>query len=43
LRPEWFAGAGKVGIAAGASTPDWIIHEVKERIRDIGGGEGDGT
>jgi len=43
LRPEWFGGAGRVGIAAGASTPDWIIDEVKERIKDIGGGQGDGT
>ncbi|MCL4476647.1 MAG: 4-hydroxy-3-methylbut-2-enyl diphosphate reductase [Nitrospirae bacterium] len=43
LRPEWFDGAGKVGITAGASTPDWIIDEVKERIKDIGGEQGDGT
>ena len=43
LMPEWFRGAGKVGITAGASTPDWIIDEVKERIKDIGGDEGDGT
>jgi 4-hydroxy-3-methylbut-2-enyl diphosphate reductase len=37
LRPEWFGGVKKVGITAGASTPDWIIHAVKERIKDIGG------
>jgi len=37
LRPEWFEGVKKVGITAGASTPDWIIHAVKERIKDIGG------
>ncbi len=37
LRPEWFAGVKKAGITAGASTPDWIIYAVKERIQDIGG------
>lgn len=38
----WFAGVRNVGITAGASTPDWIIKEVEERIRDIGGGGADG-
>lgn len=37
IRPEWFSGARSVGITAGASTPDWIIREVEERIRDRGG------
>ena len=37
LKPEWFHGVNKVGITAGASTPDWIIREVKERIKDTGG------
>jgi 4-hydroxy-3-methylbut-2-enyl diphosphate reductase IspH len=32
-----------VGITAGASTPDWIIREVKEWIKDRGGEQGDGT
>ncbi len=35
--PEWFANAGKVGITAGASTPDWIIERVLKRIHDIDG------
>ncbi len=43
LVPEWFKDVKKVGITAGASTPDWIIHAVKERIKDIGGEQGDGT
>lgn len=43
LRPEWFKGARKVGITAGASTPDWIIRDVQERIKDIGGTEAHGT
>ncbi len=37
IKEEWFPGIQKVGITAGASTPDWIIKEVEERIRDIGG------
>jgi 4-hydroxy-3-methylbut-2-enyl diphosphate reductase len=37
IHEEWFAGVDKVGITAGASTPDWIIDEVADRIRDIGG------
>lgn len=43
LKREWFEGVKKVGITAGASTPDWIIRDVKERIEDIGGVEGNGT
>jgi 4-hydroxy-3-methylbut-2-en-1-yl diphosphate reductase len=30
LRPEWFEGCRMVGLTAGTSTPDQIIHEVKE-------------
>jgi 4-hydroxy-3-methylbut-2-enyl diphosphate reductase len=37
IKEEWFKGAKTLGITAGASTPDWIIKEVEERIRDIGG------
>lgn len=37
LKSDWFRGIKKVGITAGASTPDWIIYGVKERIKDIGG------
>lgn len=28
IKPEWFKGVSRVGITAGASTPDWIIKEV---------------
>ncbi len=31
----WFPGMRKVGVAAGASTPDWIIEEVVDRLRKI--------
>ncbi len=35
LRPEWFSAHDKVGITAGASTPDWIIEEVKQRMENM--------
>lgn len=35
LRSEWFIGKDKVGITAGASTPDNIIDSVYQRIKDI--------
>lgn len=37
IDPEWFRGVDTVGITAGASTPEWIIDEVKQKIEDIGG------
>jgi 4-hydroxy-3-methylbut-2-enyl diphosphate reductase len=42
IRDEWFEGAQRVGITAGASTPDWLITEVAKRIRDRGGKSGNG-
>ncbi|NLA91290.1 MAG: 4-hydroxy-3-methylbut-2-enyl diphosphate reductase [Synergistaceae bacterium] len=32
LEEEWFAGKVKIGIAAGASTPDWLIDELKNAL-----------
>jgi len=29
---SWFDGVTKVGITSGASTPDWVVNEVVERI-----------
>lgn len=37
IESSWFTGIERVGITAGASTPDWIINEVENRIKDIGG------
>ncbi len=37
LKEEWLKGVERVGISAGASTPDWIINDIEERIRYIGG------
>ena len=33
LQPEWFEGCRVVGISAGASTPDWVVEGVAERLR----------
>src|SRR5690606_29603676 len=35
LRSEWFEGIAKVGLTAGASTPDYSIDEVESRIREL--------
>jgi 4-hydroxy-3-methylbut-2-enyl diphosphate reductase len=43
IRSEWFEGVKRVGITAGASTPDWLIIEVEKRIRDRGGESGNGN
>lgn len=43
IEPEWFRGVETVGITAGASTPEWIIEEVKRKIEDIGGLERNGS
>ena len=36
LNPAWFVGAQTVGVMSGASTPEWIIAEVLQRLEDIG-------
>lgn len=33
LNDRWLAGAEKVGITAGASTPEWIIQDVLSRLK----------
>ena len=35
LNAEWFAGKKQCGISAGASTPDWIIHKVIDKIKSF--------
>lgn len=32
IESKWLQGKEKIGITAGASTPDWIIEEVKKKI-----------
>lgn len=35
VKPEWFTGARKVGIAGGSSTPDFIIDLVGRRVNNF--------
>jgi 4-hydroxy-3-methylbut-2-enyl diphosphate reductase len=35
LQPEWFTGLQTAGITAGASTPDWVIKEVYEKMEEM--------
>ncbi|CCB80287.1 4-hydroxy-3-methylbut-2-enyl diphosphate reductase [Helicobacter bizzozeronii] len=35
LDPTWFVGKTLCGISAGASTPDWIIQGVREKIEEF--------
>jgi len=35
IQDDWFTGNETVGIAAGASTPEWIIKEVIARMEDM--------
>ena len=37
LQAEWFAGAERIGLTAGASTPDYSIDAVETRIRELVG------
>tara|TARA_B100001029_G_C15033957_1_gene438889 strand:+ start:689 stop:1540 length:852 start_codon:yes stop_codon:yes gene_type:complete len=35
LKPKWFEDKIKIGISAGASTPDYLIEEVRLKIKEI--------
>ena len=35
IDPAWFDGVETVGVTAGASTPDWIIGQVVERLKTL--------
>ena len=35
LRPEWFAGAGTVGISGATSTPQWLMERVRAAIEAL--------
>ncbi len=32
LNPRWLKGKSKVGLTAGASTPEWVIQEVIHKL-----------
>jgi (E)-4-hydroxy-3-methyl-but-2-enyl pyrophosphate reductase len=36
INPEDLQGVGRVGVTAGASTPDWLIKQVVQRLNEIG-------
>ena len=36
INPEDLSGAARVGVTAGASTPNWLIEQVVARLREIG-------
>ena len=36
LKLEWTAGVEVVGVTAGASTPEWLLQEVIEKLKEIG-------
>ena len=36
IKPEDLAGVKRVGVTAGASTPNWLIDQVVERLHEIG-------
>jgi 4-hydroxy-3-methylbut-2-enyl diphosphate reductase len=35
IEKSWFYNADKIGITAGASTPDWIINNIERRIKEF--------
>jgi len=35
INPGWLKGKERVGVTAGASTPDWIIREVIDKLKTI--------
>jgi (E)-4-hydroxy-3-methyl-but-2-enyl pyrophosphate reductase len=37
IQNEWLAGVSVVGLTAGASTPDYVIDEVEERLAALAG------
>lgn len=40
IKKAWLEGIDKIGIAAGASTPDWIIKSVIKKLKEIDNSKG---
>ena len=39
IDPAWVAGVRRIGVTAGASTPEVLVQRVAQRLRDLGAGE----
>ena len=39
IDPAWVAGARRIGVTAGASTPEVLVQRVAQRLRDLGAGD----
>ncbi|MGM0483193.1 MAG: 4-hydroxy-3-methylbut-2-enyl diphosphate reductase [Candidatus Krumholzibacteriota bacterium] len=37
IEESWFTGIKRVGLTTGTSTPDWVLTEVKKKLREISG------
>lgn len=40
IEPAWIEGVECVGVTAGASTPEFLVQQVLERLIELGGGDG---
>ncbi len=36
IRPEWLAGARRIGVTAGASAPEGLVQQVLTRLQELG-------
>jgi 4-hydroxy-3-methylbut-2-enyl diphosphate reductase len=36
LRPEWLVGTARIGVTAGASAPDFLVHRVVDALGSLG-------
>lgn len=39
LKAEWFTGIQSVGVCGATSTPQWLMEQVAEKIRELGSGQ----
>jgi len=39
IKKSWFKGNDKAGITAGASSPDWLVEEIVEKVKQMTGGK----